>query len=423
MPDPTQCPPPLPRPWPPAPLVVYSLPGPQVEPSASYWTDAPNCPVPCVVTIADLEASGFGLPNYPTNAAILADELAELRELASLRDDPEALVSNTPGRRRRPLSAFLQLRPQPLGAVFNRDRVHELGWQAFPAGSFLQTGPHMAVGAVLQQEQMHSSYWNGARVPADADDVPVIKTGRELARYFENETPGLAHQLALNYLLPDTMWSPPRQALVWMALNVAIYSALAAAWYFKWRGAAGVSRRPRPIEADHRVSVLYNRAVDIDADADGARRLFPEPSPGTPRHPAYPSGHSTYSAAASEILSYFFPDYAAEFDNLANNIGTARLWAGIHWRSDHVRGAQLGRQVAQILIRRLQAGCVTAPPNPCDPMEPCAEPPSKGFLDECAKNCCESAKDAEAAAGAEADHEEHAGGERPRTPSRARQEM
>lgn len=29
-------------------------------------------------------------------------------------------------------------------------------------------------------------------------------------------------------------------------------------------------------------------------------------SPGTPRHPSYPSGHSTYSAAASAILRYFF---------------------------------------------------------------------------------------------------------------------
>ena len=47
-------------------------------------------------------------------------------------------------------------------------------------------------------------------------------------------------------------------------------------------------------------------------------------SPGTPRHPAYPSGHSTYSGAASEILSFFFPDYRADLDRLADNIGIAR---------------------------------------------------------------------------------------------------
>jgi hypothetical protein len=217
----------------------------------------------------------------------------------------------------------------------------------------------------------------------------VVWTGRELARYFESETPGLAHRHALNFLIRDTNWSPPRQALVWMALDVAIYSALSAAWYFKWRGPQGVSRRQRPIEYDYRVSVLYNRAVDCDGDADGERRPCPEPSPGTPRHPAYPSGHSTYSAAASEILSYFFPDYTAEFDNLADNAGMARLWAGIHWRSDHEQGAKLGRCVARLVIAQLRASCVTAPPSCCDVPDPCEKPPTIDALNACAKACCE----------------------------------
>jgi membrane-associated phospholipid phosphatase len=218
--------------------------------------------------------------------------------------------------------------------------------------------------------------------------APIIQTGRELARYFEAETPGLAHRQALNQLLLFTNWSPPRQALVWMALDVAIYSALTAAWYFKWRGPAGVSRRLRPIEYDYRVSVLYDRAVDCDGDADGQIRPFPKPSPGTPRHPAYPSGHSTYSAAASEILSYFFPEFTAEFDNLANNIGTARLWAGVHWRSDHTAGDMLGRCVARLIIEQLRNSCVTAPPDPCDPVELCPPIPTKEDLDSCAEACC-----------------------------------
>jgi hypothetical protein len=227
--------------------------------------------------------------------------------------------------------------------------------------------------------------------------VPVILTGRELARYFESETPGLAHRLALNYLLPTTNWSPPRQALVWMALDVAIYSALAAAWYFKWRGPAGVSRRPRPIECDYRVSVLYNRAVDCDGDADGERRTMPTPSPGTPRHPAYPSGHSTYSAAASEVLSYFFPDYAGEFDDLADNAGLARLWAGIHWRSDHTAGQALGRFIARRLIKQIRYSCVTGL-DPCAPTaacDPCPPIPTIGELDACADACCRVIPDGE----------------------------
>ncbi|MDQ4030732.1 MAG: vanadium-dependent haloperoxidase, partial [Actinomycetota bacterium] len=324
-------------PWPPPPVNTYSLPGPQVEPAAGYWTKDP-CKVPCVVridpdliAITDDATNDCHFPDYPTTPAVLDAEIQELLDLAQLRDDPDAVASNESDRRRLAISPFLQLRPQPIGAVFNRLR---------------------------------------------AEDEPVIKTGRELARYFENETPGLAHRHALNFLIPDTGWSPPRQALVWAALDITIYSALLAAWHYKWfTNRAQVRYRPRPIEADYRVSVLYNRAPNATQSGDGEQRPAPNPSPGTPRHPAYPSGHSTYGGAASELLSFFFPDYTAEFDMLADNTGMARLWGGIHWRSDHEQGIHLGRCVARQVIAQLQAGCV-CPPDPCDPPDPCQQPPT-----------------------------------------------
>ncbi len=315
----------------------YNLRGPQVEPEASFWTIAP-CPVPCVVRIPELlkvtdnPKHDCYFPPYPTDPAILADEIAELNELASLRDNPAALANPVPGNRHRlAISPFLQLRPQPLGAVFN----HEHG-----------------------------------------DDEPVIRTGRELSRWFESETPGLGHRLALNSLLPTTGWSPPRQSLVWMALDVAIHSALLAAWHYKWfTKREDVRFRPRPIEYDYRVSVLFNHKVNAAGSGDGDRRLTPDPSPGTPRHPAYPSGHSTVGGAASEILSFFFPDSTAELNQLADNTGLARLWAGIHWRSDHEQGMKLGRCVARTIIKKLQEGCI-CPPDVCNAPNPCAAPPA-----------------------------------------------
>ncbi len=191
--------------------------------------------------------------------------------------------------------------------------------------------------------------------------------------------------------------SPPRAARVWAALDVAIYAALAAAWYYKWSAPSGADGkrtryRPRPIEYDHHVSVLFNLEVDPCGCRDGVRRLLPYPSPGTPRHPAYPSGHSTYSGAASEILSWFFPDYTEDFDDLADNIGMARLWAGIHWRSDHVEGQKLGRCVARLIIQQLQHDGVDAP-SPldgkthvdrlCIPPDNCAMPPAEGAIPCC----------------------------------------
>ncbi|MFL5537886.1 MAG: phosphatase PAP2 family protein [Longimicrobiaceae bacterium] len=335
----------------------YRLSGPQVEPGASYWN---RCPVPCPVSYKELvsvtedPSSPHFFRPYPNDLAVVQSEFSELVELERLRFDPTRLASTTPCRQRCPLSTFLMLRPVPLGATVN-----------------------------------------GAR----GDGFPVIFNGAELARYFENETPGLAHRQALNYLIRETNWSPPRQALVWAALDVAIYSALSAAWYYKWLSPrAYTSRRERPWEYavanGCTLNVLFDRPLNgLGSDSvddlysyatgtlerNGRRPDFYPPvggyidtSPGTPRHPAYPSGHSTYSGAASELLSFFFPDYRAEFDRLADNIGLARLWAGVHWRSDHEAGNKLGRTVACLVIDQLKrSGIPLVPPRGrCDDIPP-----------------------------------------------------
>jgi len=343
-------------PWPPAipRSTTYSLRGPQVEPEAGFWTISP-CAVPCIVRIQDLILKTDNpddpcyFPDYPTDFDTLTEEIEELIELASLRDDPEALANPTSmNRRRLAISPFLQLRPPPLGAVFNRLR---------------------------------------------SEDQPVILTGRELARFFESETPGLGYRHALNFLISKFNYSPPRQALIWASLDMAIYSALLAAWHYKWfTTRTGVRYRPRPVEYDYRVSVLFNRQVNDTQSGDGNLRLTPTPSPGTPRHPSYPSGHSTYSGAASEMLSFFFPDYTAELDQMADNTGMARLWAGIHWRSDHVQGMRLGRCVAREIIRTLQRGCI-CPPDVCSTPDPCAPPPTYSALVSCSttfSQCCQT---------------------------------
>lgn len=381
---------------------MYSLPGRQVEPEASFWTIG-DCPVPCVIKISRLTAitddadpqNPCYFPPYPTNADVVRDEIEELVELASLRDDPEALFSSKPCRERREVSPFLQYRPQPLSAVYNLDRD--------PAAYALRRGgaPEPNLLEIYRGEHLDAAY-------------PVIRTGRELARWFEMETPGLGHRHALNLLLRDANWSPPRQAWVWAALDVTIYSAMLAAWYYKWmagidspacqqspHGARqNVSYRPRPFEIDSRVGVLYNREVSRHGDGDGRHRLTPKPSPGTPRHPSYPSGHSTVGGAASELLSWFFPDYREEFNRLADNAGMARLWAGIHYRSDHLQGMKLGRCVACEVIKDLKKSCIARDPDACEPTclpvkerRPCDPPPTPDELCDLAqrcKECCEA---------------------------------
>lgn len=360
-------------------MTDYALTGPQVEPAASYWG---FCPKLSIVPIKQLlvKTDDPNSPDYfpPWDPSRVDREFQELVWLSQHRDDPNALIHPEPCDHgdvptcesspkhelpnaydcRRPISRLLNL-PPPLGAPL-----------------------------------MH-------RPPGQQ----IIRTGRGMARAVESETPGLYHRNALNYLMMLRHWSPPRQALVWAALDVAIASALQAAWYYKWLSPRPyTSRRQRPIEYKP-LNVLFdcpdelNPAYNLCPDArpkDG-KECVPNNTSGTPRHPAYPSGHSTYSGAASLILEYFFgndctpadlphddrvpvdPDsrLKEEIRNMTDNIGMGRLWAGIHWRSDHEAGMKLGRTVGRMVIQQLlDMGAVDdkdhiEPFVLCPPVPPC----------------------------------------------------
>ncbi|CAO4194100.1 phosphatase PAP2 family protein [Methylorubrum extorquens] len=249
--------------------------------------------------------------------------------------------------------------------------------------------------------------------------LPIVRNGAELATIFEAEKTAVWHQHVLLTLLdlpgqlpvPDgkggytlvtvrlrEVISPVRQALMQAALHIATVSALSIIWRFKWRRfptnqgmpALTIARRERPSEYFERVgtpfTVLFDSEIRFNADGDVLRRVnearrkgptSPDQKPGTPRHPAYGSGHSTYSAAASEVLKVFLPkcwgmqdmpgglikDIHGSLDKLANSIGEARLWGGVHWRSDHLFGQAVGRAVAAEIITQLNKSLVNPEPS------------------------------------------------------------
>ena len=363
----------------------YALGGPQVQPDASYWM---FCSKLHIVTIDELlgvtddpDQPTF-FPPYPDpcsddGEAETKREFEELLELVKRRDDPCSLVNaNVSGSE----AAY------PKVCEFSNTLPKADGFRA-PISRLFNLHPS-PLAAVLMN-----------RYPGEQ----IIRTGRGMARAVESETPGIFHRHALNYLMGTRNWSPPRQALIWAALDVTIASALQAAWYYKWIGRPVdltqspppdrdlTARRERPSEYAQRngitdLTVLY----DLPDELNPAYNLCPDGRPcedgelkpngqprneavGTPRHPAYPSGHSTFSGAASEFLKFFFgndptPDFlkfqntpgaqpdttiGEELDNMAENIGLGRMWAGVHWRSDHEAGRKLGRVVACLVLQQL----------------------------------------------------------------------
>ena len=262
----------------------------------------------------------------------------------------------------------------------------------------------------------------------DDNDPEFIRTGRDLAEYVHFDYPIQASLSAALILarqgdfLPDGRYdsdpsSSPRardlnnpyrnytrqedfitfgnsdaQTVTALVTN----TVLRGQWFQKW----AVHRRLRPEEYGGRVhlrqtdggtfpvpeellnSPVMTRVLETNRLRNVARfqedagtyllsQAYPE---GSPLHPAYGSGHSTYTGAGVTIIKAFYADspvinpvvpisggtvgpYAGtlmmfdELDKLASNIGVARLFAGVHYRSDHDHAVRLGELMA---LRTLQ---------------------------------------------------------------------
>ena len=107
------------------------------------------------------------------------------------------------------------------------------------------------------------------------------------------------------------------------------------------------------------------------ADTDGNPATQPNPAwlplpTKTAPDPSYPGAHSAISAAAAEVLQLYLPDQTAfdvtseslagvtrhftRFSEAGEEAGLSRIYAGQHFRFDHIAGKQLGRQVAISIV-------------------------------------------------------------------------
>lgn len=139
--------------------------------------------------------------------------------------------------------------------------------------------------------------------------------------------PGHWNKFAKEYIIKYSL-SPIRTARTFAYMNMAIMDAGISCWDAKY-----YYHYPRPIQT-----------------IPGFKTIL-----GTPNFPSYTSGHSTFSAAAAEVLSYIFPSDAATFDAWAREAAESRIYAGIHYRFDAEAGITQGKAAAQFTITRAKA--------------------------------------------------------------------
>ena len=111
-------------------------------------------------------------------------------------------------------------------------------------------------------------------------------------------------------------------------------------------------------------------AIEL-AGGDGNPNTNPDPnwlplSTKTAPDPSYPGAHTTISFAGAEVLKFYFGDrftfdvtsrslqgvkrHFTSFSAAAQEAGLSRIYAGQHFRTDHIAGKRLGKKVADSIV-------------------------------------------------------------------------
>jgi PAP2 superfamily protein len=135
--------------------------------------------------------------------------------------------------------------------------------------------------------------------------------------------PGHWNDITTEYVR-DARMSEVRAARTFALLNMAMHDAAVACWGIKF-----LYFNPRPGQMDPNINTVI----------------------GLPNFPSYPSGHSTFSSAAAEVLTYLFPAGQADFESMRDEASISRLYGGIHYRSDIERGKEHGARVGGYAVR------------------------------------------------------------------------
>ena len=139
--------------------------------------------------------------------------------------------------------------------------------------------------------------------------------------------PGHWDFIAVPYIVAAKM-SEVRTARTFALLNMAMHDAGVGCWEAKF-----YYFNPRPSQLDPNIKTWT----------------------GLPNFPAYVSGHSDFSAAAADVLSYLFPSGTAYFNAQAQEAAMSRLYGGIHYPSDISAGLTHGKRIGDYTVRFAKA--------------------------------------------------------------------
>lgn len=137
--------------------------------------------------------------------------------------------------------------------------------------------------------------------------------------------PGLWNELILNEakLSANDPWSGLRLARVLALANTAMMDAGIDCWQVKYEA---MRLRPSQINAGVKLHIAL------------------------PSHPSFPSGHSSFSASAAEVLNAAWPEQKSHWRRIVQEASMSRFLGGVHFQHDMIGGEILGQAAGRRVL-------------------------------------------------------------------------
>jgi PAP2 superfamily len=202
-----------------------------------------------------------------------------------------------------------------------------------------------------------------ARYAQDFDEVKALGAKQSIQRTAEQAaiallwepTSPLTYNAVLRGMPELKQRSIVDQARVFALMNMAGSDALIVGWDAKY-----AIQFWRPDTAIRNADSDGNDATSADPAWEALRSSMPA-------HPEYPSGHGVFTGAVEAVLRDFFgtdrvsitvsnPEAKItrkfeSFSQISKSVEDARVWLGIHFRSTVVDSSEMGRRVAEYVLK------------------------------------------------------------------------
>ncbi len=234
-----------------------------------------------------------------------------------------------------------------VGIAFQWQNVTPFG---IPSASEFLLDPPPA----LTSHQYAKAY-NEVMTVGSIDSTERPQDRANVALFYAASSPTLAFNQALQQVAQEQWHSLSENARALAVVNMAMNDSLVASFLNKYH-----YNFWRPETAIHA------------GNTDGNPKTDPEPSfvpfVTTPCFPSYPSNHGSAANGAAEILKRIYgegghfitlsnpavPDIVLQyttFKQITDDISDARVYGGIHFRTDQVAGERLGKAIGKAVYK------------------------------------------------------------------------